>query len=146
MTTNFHAFVDFLKSQAGTSAREAIEATRSREELYTTMTRIAIEQGFVVSSADIDTIVADKLPAARDVLSETELLAVAGGNLSADTRDSSQPPWTGGTEIPSHCPSPCFPANTTNIYCKVGSTVTGNCSIVGSCGGNDSDPSGTLSG
>ncbi len=146
MTSDFNTFVAFLKSDAGADARAEIEASTSREELFATMTRIGLERGVAVSSEELDAFVAESLPA-RDELSERELLSVAGGNLVGRGDSSAdQPPWTGGTEIPSYCPSPCFPERTTNIYCKIGDTVTGNCTIVGSCGSSGGTGVGSLAG
>lgn len=72
------------------------------------------------------------LPIDRDlILSDEDLLAVAGGSLTIGSGGSiARAPWTGtGDPIVCGDEAGCFPKPTTNIYCKIGDTVTGNCSF-----------------
>ena len=58
-------------------------------------------------------------------LSDADLEAVAGGR--AGTAAFSNAGWTGTDQPTTCCGDGCFPRNTTNIYCRIGQTITLSC-------------------
>ena len=128
-TSKFNSLIDYIKSNEGSSFRKEIEECNTRDELYTVMTRVGIKHGYVASSDEIDGWIKERMAerTGTDVLSDSDLREVSGGSLTSGETDASQPPWTGGSDIPSHCPSPCFPERTDNIYCKIAATIKGEC-------------------
>ena len=131
MTTKFDGLIEYLESDRGEADRRSIESTNTEDELYSTMDTVGRGYGYVATKEEIDGWIDKRMderePVEGGFLSAEDLKDVSGGDITGGGGNQSQPPWTGGSDIPQHCPSPCFPENTTNIYCKIGATITLSC-------------------
>ena len=130
MSESFDGLIEYLESDRGGSDRTSIEACTNEDELYKTMDRIGNDYGYVATRSEIDGWIeqrmAERAPVDGGFLTAEDLRDVSGGDITGGDKES-QPPWTGGSDIPQHCPSPCFPERTENIYCKIAATITLSC-------------------